>query len=571
MAHPCATPVDDSGPTRMPWSSDYHTPAHIPMGGNQSPPIISTTSTSLSGSSCDYGSEEGSSSTSGSCSPNVTVTGQAYVLNTDVVVVANQAFICKHRRKTSDKPRKECDTTTDGVESRDTAEIDDDPTEQTIGPTDGSAIQGDEIREDNQQKPIYVIQTPPREILQPDIEIGHHQPEIKNAGCGKHKASVVLVILVLCMAAAIAGVIASQLKDLVKTYRTSGLVSVSVDDSFHPLMAEKNSTEFNAFSQKFCDSVGTMLAGSDNTSVVACTVQSLSKGSIVTGFSLELQTTFNTSSDWLKDLLQNSGLHDGEFTHWLNLRVKMSSINVSSLESKLSDSKVPGTYPSKVECTQPFLPLPYTYPHFCGEYQACTSTGVKYLRCPEDFEFSYDSSAEDTVCYRRSENTYCGQRRREERVSTTATAATTTDTKPLTDTTSVASSTTTLVESTVTKDTTATSLPCSEILGNKNLSELFHCPSTGYVFIPRPDTFPDHCNSYVWCVDGVTYNSSHIGCGAGAHYTTMEDGPCYPAGHPNTFCQVVRRCRDLLTQIKGYMTPSTTFTGKDIEIESSYD
>lgn len=83
------------------------------------------------------GSEEGSSSTSGSCSPNVTVTGQAYVHKADVVVVAKQAFICKHRRKTSDKPRKECDTTTDGVESRDTAEIGDDPPEETIGPTDG--------------------------------------------------------------------------------------------------------------------------------------------------------------------------------------------------------------------------------------------------------------------------------------------------------------------------------------------------------------------------------------------------------------------------------------------------
>lgn len=83
------------------------------------------------------GSEEGSSSTSGSCSPTVTVAEQAYVHKTKYLVVTPQAFIYKYRPKTSDKPPREYDTTTDGVESRLTEEIGDEPPEENIGSTNG--------------------------------------------------------------------------------------------------------------------------------------------------------------------------------------------------------------------------------------------------------------------------------------------------------------------------------------------------------------------------------------------------------------------------------------------------
>ncbi|XP_025078746.1 uncharacterized protein LOC112554887 isoform X2 [Pomacea canaliculata] len=260
-----------------------------------------------------------------------------------------------------------------------------------------------------------------------DVQIGRDVETLKKTTFPKPHWVIGIVIVLLMVAAIVGAIVYIELQkasDLGKIYQTTGLVSVSVDDTFKASMADNSSEEFSAFSKKFCDSAGTILGESDSVDVVACTVHSLSKGSIVTTFTLELQTTFNTSSDWLKDFLQNSGAQDDGFTYWFNLRINRFSISIASIKSKLSDSTVLGPYTSKVDCTQSFLPLPYTYPNYCGEYQACTSTGIKYLRCPEDTEFSYDPSrkTDNTVCERRSENTYCGQRRRED-VATTMTTA----------------------------------------------------------------------------------------------------------------------------------------------------
>ncbi|KAK7445685.1 hypothetical protein BaRGS_00040325 [Batillaria attramentaria] len=312
----------------------------------------------------------------------------------------------------------------------------------------------------------------------------------------------------------------NTLKDFESEYDTGVIIistadgTVGVDDVFNNDMSDVTSEEFHNYEYKFCYNMRESLR--EMIDVTNCTVRSLRNGSVIVSFELEFVAEKNETAETLQSLLASKT--NGSHVQIGNLNIFKDRVNLSvhnssqEIGDRIHEHK---PVPSEFDCSQTdkdFLPLPYTWPDFCGEYQLCRlNERPQFLSCAEGQEF-FDIS-----------NLLLWQKTARNADYSTAVCHASAD-------------------------------PCPT---NEELESSYNCPQNGTHYLPRPDTYPDHCDVYTKCFEGTAFNAS---CASGHHYHNDRKPPCTSALSPDTFCARRKICYRQRQEMQTTQSPSRPVT-----------
>ncbi|KAK7098819.1 hypothetical protein V1264_003048 [Littorina saxatilis] len=361
-----------------------------------------------------------------------------------------------------------------------------------------------------------------------------------NCACSQKKTfwAVCLPVSAIIVGAGLVGLYIAvwSSPDIDTNFFTDAILFMKADDVFNNNMATSSSGIFFQYQKKFCTNVEKSIK--DEISTERCWIRSLRRGSIRIESRLLILTKKNYTSNDLKLLFTKGGTQRGHHTLLGSLVIYTDSIRVDIVETREISSKEVNKLPREFDCArndEHYLPLLYTFPRHCGEYQLCKDgKGISHV-CDKGLEYGYTKGGLESPCRKPSNRTHCGQLRLKEALTTSPT--------PLTSSTEKASGTTM-------RTTTLVSIDCSiideRILDNS--STLYECPQTGNdtFFVPRHDTFPHNCLAYNTCKGGTVLDPGNTHCPKGSPFTLKKE-PCDHEYSNQTFCVQMERaqwCRE---------------------------
>ncbi|XP_070197113.1 mucin-22-like [Littorina saxatilis] len=209
-------------------------------------------------------------------------------------------------------------------------------------------------------------------------------------------------------------------------FSTKATVQMRVDDTFADDMVNPSSETSLQYGDKFCYNVEDAIK--DDLSMNNCSVTGLQKGSVIVDFEIRFVTTLKYTGHELEALIINSGIGNDLHTSFGLIQAFADSIKIMFLEtSEISseDSESEAT-PGDFDCSEKgeySLPLPYTYPLYCGEYQLCAEGKSTARACEEGLEYGDSEGNTEAPCHQPSNSTYCGRKRFQENAKTTPTTS----------------------------------------------------------------------------------------------------------------------------------------------------